>query len=116
MSWPPVGDRPSMAPSLTDQIFGLPSQPSSVVPLNRLTNPAGVAAGGAGGAASAGGGVGSGAGAAASAGAPPGGAGVGAGIPAGGDGGGPAVGDGDGATGGWPPPQATRRRPTRDRQ
>src|SRR5947207_1662239 len=45
MSWPPVGDRPSMAPSLTDQIFGLPSQPSRVVPSNSLTRPAGVAAG-----------------------------------------------------------------------
>src|SRR4051812_34007039 len=41
MSSPPVGERPSMAPSLTDQIFGLPSQPSRVVPSNSLPIPAG---------------------------------------------------------------------------
>src|SRR5689334_18295024 len=36
MSWPPVLDRPSIAPSFTDQIIGLPSQPSSVAPSKSL--------------------------------------------------------------------------------
>src|SRR6185436_7043769 len=57
MSWPPVVDRPSMAPSLTDQILGLPSQPSSVVPSNSLTIvpvPAGGLAGEASGGAASG--------------------------------------------------------------
>src|SRR5204862_3612865 len=57
------GDSPSMAASLTDQIFGLPSQPSRVMPLNSLTIVPGVAgalgaaSGSAAGAASAGGGI-----------------------------------------------------------
>src|SRR5581483_7820819 len=44
MSSPPVVERPSMAPSFTDQILGLPSQPVRVVPSNSLVRPAVMAA------------------------------------------------------------------------